>query len=230
MRMRILVGFVLAGISAASADVVDVKFIGKGSGQNVHIDLNGSGKDVFAGQLVHEFSNGTGLGSLLSGQKIVFCSDLTQTTTSSAATYEVVDVEFTPDPAMGASRAQAIYDLYHFAAGSQFDPNATNDFATAFQLAVWEVASDYDANVGLASLNLGSGSFEATYTNGNNFNSTIMNHLNDLFAAIGANAPKSGLFAVTNDFHQDQLVDGIPAPGPLALLSLAGLLVMNRRR
>lgn len=230
MHMRLIIGAVLAGVSAASADVVDVKFIATGKGQNVHIELNGNGSDVFAGQLVHEFSNGTGIGSLLAGQKVVFCSDLTQTTTSSAATYQVVDVAFTPDPAMGAPRAQAIYDLYHFAAGTQFDPNASNDYATAFQLAIWEVAADYDANVGLASLNLGSGSFEATYTNGNSFNSAIMNHLNDLFGAIGTNAPKKGLFAVTNDFHQDQLVDGIPAPGSIALLTLAGMVAMNRRR
>lgn len=230
MRKRMMVGAVLAGVSAAAGDVVDVKYIGKGQGQNVHIELNGNGSDVFAGQLVHEFSNGTGLGALLSGQKVVFCSDLTQTTTSSAATYEVVEVEFTPDPAMGASRAQAIYDLYHFAGGAQFDPNATNDFATAFQLAIWEVSTDYDQNTGLASLDLSGGSFKATYTNGNGFNSTIMNHLNDLFGSIGTGSPKNGLYAVTNDYHQDQLVDGIPAPGSLALLSLAGMLAMNRRR
>jgi len=228
-------GAIVATTAFASANTVDVRFVGTGKGQNVKINLNGSQQNVFAGQLKHEFSDGTGIGALLSGMHITFCTDLMNYVTSSKKEYEVVPLYEAPDPAMGVARAEAIRDMYSFAAGSQLLSSADNAFAAAFQLAIWEVAYDYLPGIGRSSLSVEDGDFAATRTNGSALSSAVLGHLNNLFDSIGtfnrSIDPGPSIMAVRSDDHQDQIVIvPLPAPSLLAGAGLLGIASIRRRR
>lgn len=230
------VGLALLTGSAALADTVDVRFLGTNRGQNVRIHLNSNQTNVFAGQLRHELSNGTGIGAALAGQWITYCTDLTQYVTNTARTYTITDIAAMPTPPMGEAKAQAIANMYDFAAGAHTALDANSDFTAAFQIAVWEIVTDYAPAQGAASLNVTTGVFRATRTNGNALSSLIGGHLADLFGAIGGNASRDHLVGLTHGSAQDQLLELpasiIPLPGaaPLAAAGLFGLAASRRRR
>jgi len=224
---------VAAAAGAASADTVNVKFVGTGKGSNVKIIAPGVNQNVFAGQLKHEMSGGTGLGAILNGTYVTYCTDITQHVTSTTKSYTVVPIEDVPNVSpMGLSKADALRNLYSFGAGVQLTPAATNDFAAAFQLAVWEVVSDFNSNLGVSSLSITDGTFKAKSTNGNALSSGITNQLNNLFAGI-FNLPEGSapveIAGISHATAQDQIVT-VPTPGALALAGLGGGLLIKRRR
>ncbi|MEC9372910.1 MAG: hypothetical protein VYC34_03665, partial [Planctomycetota bacterium] len=211
--------FALSIAGLAAADTVDMKFVSTGEGRNVKITIGGSSQNVFAGQLVHEFSNGTGAAASLLGQIITFCTDLHEHVTSTKKTYDLVSVADVPNPTgMGLDRAGAVDDLYAFAAGSQFGGN--DDLAAAFQIAVWEIANDFDASVGRSSLDVTSGNFKARKTDGSALSSSIQGLLADLFDSVGdpgdLGVRTTSVWALRNDGAQDQLVEMIVIPTPMA--------------
>lgn len=207
---------------AATADTVRLDFEGTGSGRNVRVTIGGDTFGTFAGQLIHSFSNGNGVAAGLSGNRITFCSDLSQYVASGGATYNVTSIQNLPGSGpMGASKMQAIYDMYAAAAGSQMGAN--DDMAAAFQLAVWEVIYDYDPS-NTSSLNLSSGNLKARNSLGLSLSSTILNHAAGLFSAIGSNAAQTGLLGFTNSSFQDQILQVQLVPIPMAVIAgLAGL-------
>ncbi|HLO42268.1 MAG TPA: Cys-Gln thioester bond-forming surface protein [Phycisphaerales bacterium] len=221
--------------SNASADFANVKYVGTGKGSNVKMTIGGTTKDVFAGQLKHQISGATGDYAVLNGTKVTFCTDLLQYVSSSTTQYEFVPVSSVPMSApMGADKAKAIQDMYNGASGAQLASNVSDDFATAFQLAVWEVVTDYNKNVGVASVGLASGQFKAKKTNGNALSSGVMNAFNTLIGYIGqASNNNVKIVGMANNHAQDQIVEGqtyVPAPGAAALASLGLLLAGKRRR
>src|SRR5689334_3843133 len=143
-----LAAAIAAGVaSAASADTVRLQFVSTGAGQNVRFILGASSAvNCFAGQLNHTFSNGTGVAALITGTHATFCTDLTEHTTSSGATYTVAPIANLPQtsgwPAMGSQRAQGVYNLYAAANGAQL--GSDNNYAAAFQVALWKVAYDFN--------------------------------------------------------------------------------------
>lgn len=224
---------VAAAAGTASADSVNVKFVGTGKGSNVKIIAPGVNQNVFAGQLNHEISGGTGLGAILNGTYVTYCADITQHVTSTTKSYSVVPIEAVPNVSpMGMTKADALRNLYSLGAGVQLTPAASNDFAAAFQLAVWEVISDFNSNLGISSLSITDGTFEAKSTNGNALSSGITNHLNSLFAGI-FNLPEGSapveIAGISHATAQDQIVT-VPTPGALALAGLGGGLLISRRR
>lgn len=237
MSKKMMVGVasfvsVMALAGVAGADVVSVKYTGTAKGGNYGVVFNGSSMNVFAGQLKHNLSGGTGAAAGLSGEHTTFCTDLYQFVTSTTLTYDVVPLEALPSSSpMGAARASALLDIYTTAAGAQLSSSASNDYAAAFQLAVWEIATDFNPNVGASSLNISAGNFRATKTDGSAVSSAVQGYVNSFFAVVGA--PRNGtapqMLGLRSGSNQDQLVQ-VPGPGSAAIAGLGGLLAVGRRR
>ncbi len=231
MKMRLAAAAAALVSSAAIADTVDVKFLGTGAGTSVKINLGGNANNVFAGQLYHQFSNGTGKGAELNGTYITFCTDLTEYVTSTTKSYNVVSIAAMPNSSpMGAAKAQAIADLYAYGAGQQLITTAANDYAAAFQIAIWEIVSDFNPFAANNGLNLTAGSLKVTKTNGSALSSSITNTVAAMFAALGTNSSHGGILGVSRNGSQDQLVVvPLPTPGLLALAGFAGVVALRRR-
>lgn len=233
--------FVVAGLFAAfvasnaSADFANVKYVGTGKGSNVKMTIGDTTKEVFAGQLKHQISGASGDYAVLNGTKVTFCTDLLQYVSSSTTQYEFVPVSSVPMSApMGLNKAAAIQAMYNGASGAQLASNVSDDFATAFQLAVWEVVSDYNSNVGVASVSLTNGLFKAKKTNGNALSNGVMNAFNTIIGYIGQSYNTNiKIVGIASNSAQDQIVEGqtyVPAPGAAALASLGLILAGKRRR
>jgi hypothetical protein len=224
----------LIGAAVANADTVDMRFVGTGAGRAVTVNHNGNSHRVFAGQLSHRFSNGTGLGAQFSGDFYTFCSEITQYVTGSTQEYRVTPPEDISSPAMGAFKADALRNLYSYADGQEAEGGLNNNFATAFQLAVWEIVYDYDSTEGGSSLDIDSGDFEATQISTNSsIEASIRSYLADFFnAALTEGGANRVLYGLWNDSKQDQLIgmpNMVPLPGA-GMLGLAGMGVIGARR
>ncbi len=221
----------LASFAAlSSADTVNMSYVGTGHGDNARITSPSGTLSVFAGQLKHSITGGTGVGTMFSGQYVTFCSDITQYVSSSSSTFQVVGVnELRFGAPMGLDKAAAINRMFTFAGGAEVSPTVDNSFAQAFQLAIWEVIYDYSNSGGRTALDIGGGSFSATKTNGNAFSTAVNNHLSDFFdAAVSGNAA-TPLLGLGSESRQDQIIH-VPAPGAAALAGVGLLLVGARRR
>ena len=138
---------------------------------------------------------------------------------------------------VGFARQQAIFDVFHAAAGRQY--TATIDDATAFQLAIWEVVYNFSATAPNHGLSLTSGSFTVTMPGGAALSSSIMQKVNALFAAIGSNSAGTNILGLQSGQFQDQLFNTvlgplvpIPAsfwPG-MAGLGMAALVTWRKKR
>lgn len=208
--MRIVSFVVAAAVaSVASADTVDLKFLGTGAGQTVSIAGPGPYTNVFAGQLRHE----------MDGQNVTtFCVEIAQLVGGgSAYTYDVVDLAQAPGlpGPMGNDRKEAVRVLYDVAGGAQFGAN--NTLAAAFQVALWELVFDF-AGGDSASVDLHSGAFEL------NSGGTVETSANAWLGQIMANygSGSTALAGLHHDHKQDQVV-AVPLPAPVAL-GLAGII------
>ncbi len=217
--------------TSALADSVDVDYVHTGLGRSVSLHLDGGTKNVFAGQLYHQMSDGTGAASGLNGEYITFCTEIVQTVSMNATEFELVALENAPNTGpMGATKAQAIRDIFAYANGSQYTSNSDGDnknFVAAFQIAIWEIVYDYDGTLG--SLDVEKGDLTVTDIHRSNLSDGIVDHLIDLFGNVGVGSDMPGLFAVTSASFQDQLVM-IPLPAPLAMGALGLAAVIWRRR
>jgi len=225
-----------AGMTAvASADTLDMKFTGTARGTNVKITQDTQTNNVFAGQLKHTIQNALGIYSPLNGEQITFCSDVYQSVTSTYKAFDIVGLSVIPNGVpMGSAKADAIWNMYQAQGSSALASTASNELAAAFQIAVWEIVSDFDAGVGLSSLNVNGGAFKAKKTNGDALNGALATNLASLFSiAVGGfqAEPSLSLIGLRHSTAQDQIVayrGAIPAPGAGMLAGL-GLLCMGRR-
>ncbi|MFI4916426.1 MAG: hypothetical protein ACIAS6_07970 [Phycisphaerales bacterium JB060] len=233
MRSAIAITAMLAAAGAATADSVDLTYTGPGTGRSFSVQANGTATNVFAGQLTFVVANGSGsTGTQLNGSLLTYCIDVLEGVGAGQNTYDLAALEDAPvtaggvAPAMGIDKARAIGRLYTAAGGDQF--GSSNDFAAAFQLAVWEVIADFGGDSGLS---VDTGDFQVT----SSINTGTQSVLNGLLAAAADDSvfSFSGLGALTNEGFQDQLYSvAVPLPGAagLAAIGLAGVIVSRRRR
>jgi uncharacterized protein (TIGR03382 family) len=227
----VAVASVAAAATSARAGFVDMKYLGTGRGENVRATHFGTSTNVFAGQLKHRIQNGTGYDAIFNGDHFTFCSDFFQSVTSSYRPYEVVDLDQIPSTQpIGAAKASAIEAVYAASGSAASAQNASTSLAAAFQLAVWEIMTDFDGTSG--SLSMTAGDFRATKTNGDPLSSAVQTHLATLFAAaFGSSEGGPALAGLRSGSNQDQIVMGFSVPAPAtAGLALVGLAAVGRRR
>lgn len=209
-----------------AADVVEMHFAGIGLGQNVRLGLGDASVVAFAGQLRHEVTGGS---PELLGAQVTFCTDVYQDVSELSLAYELGSLTDVPNSRpMRPAVAGAVEELYTFAGGRQFDVTGSADFATAFQLALWEVVSDYDSQGGSGSLSLDDGWFSASRANRTALDSGIMGHVGELFGAVGSGHRSAELVTMRSPDAQDQILV-IPAAASSGVFAV-GLLVATPRR
>lgn len=222
---------VAAACGLANAGVVTVQYTGTGQGRTVHVASPEFNGNVFAGQLKHTISGGLGDDAEYNGNHVTFCTDLSQRVTSTPRTYEIVAVDEMPNSTpMGNAKANAIRNMYDFASGTQLLGTSSTDLGAAFQLAVWEIITDYNPSIFGGNLNVTSGSFRATKTDGSALWSGVQTHLTALLgAATTEGNGSSDIAGIRSSGYQDQIVP-IPAPGAAVLASLGLVCLTGRRR
>ncbi|MBL8747377.1 MAG: hypothetical protein JNK58_13610 [Phycisphaerae bacterium] len=229
--VRIAIASIVAAFacgSAFAADTVEMKKIDTGLGKEIKIIHGSDSFNAFAGEIVHQFTNGVGLGAQFNGKTMsTYCVEVTQTVTTNYRVYNVTDnVGTIPVPAMGADRAGAINSMFAMLLDKRAEGVFNNDWAAAFQIAVWDVVYDYNAGVGRDSLSVDAGDMKVKKTDGTTLSSSLRAKIDTYFDAIGVASSPFNIIGFHNDSYQDQIV---PTPGTIALGSL-GLLLVGRRR
>lgn len=218
---------VLSLAGAASAQTMDLSFLGTSAGSSVTVTAPGHNGGTFAGQIRFNFANPQGgTPSSFVGNQISFCIELPQGVSSSARTYNYVPTTspaFVTGNSTTDARRAAVAWLFERHGNQATSGN--NTVAAAMQLAIWEVMNDWNPATGRASLDLSSGNLTstvsgATLTQANAF-------LDDAIPGIGL---PTGVAIWTNNNVQDQItVVPTPGAGVIAAFALAGMVGRRRR-
>ena len=212
---------------AASAQTIDVRFVGSGAGESITVTSPSVNGGLFAGQLRHELSNPLGGTPVdMAGTRNTYCIDLGQYVATNTTTYAYLDTNapsiFTGNAAIDA-RLTAISWLFS-RDGAAASSTSDNAVAAGMQVALWEVITDWDPNVGRASLDLGSGAFmagasPAVLAQANAF-------LDNAIPGLGLPADVAIL---ADGVFQDQITL-VPTPGAALVAGTGILWMMGRRR
>jgi hypothetical protein len=230
----ITAGLVAATAGLASATTVQLAPSTNGAGLNVSALIGSHTESVWAGQSLTSLSNWSGSAGGEYGARMTFALEPFGTRGNSSEVFTVRSVA----SALGGSgsvnnqRATAIDRMYSWADGLQLTADTSNTFAAAFQLAVWEVANDYNPSVGRSSLSFDSGAFRSSLTGSSWSNSQIRGSASLLFDSIlFPNSGNGSVLALTKECYQDRLVwDAVPTPGTAAIAGVGLVMIGKRRR
>lgn len=229
------IAIIAAATSIASADIVNMKFVGTGAGRSVKLNFNDESMNVFAGELEHQVQGAESPNSFLNGNLFTYCADITEHVISDFADYQVTSVDYVPVsdgvPAMNNTKSSAIRALYATTMDSHINRSFNKSQAAAFQITVWEIVNDYNGNE--SSIDVSAGALTFSKTNGKALQNSIASAVEEFkqLMSSGLNSGYGnfdGVIGLANDGAQDQLA--IPAPGAFALLATGGLLTTRRRR
>jgi hypothetical protein len=228
------VGIAAIAAVASAAPTVSVKFLGTGKGQNLSINFNGNNQNVFVGQLRHQLSNASAGYEWINGEHRTYCTDLYQYVTTTTKTYTIEQIENMPGSnPMGLAKANAIRALFAVADANVDNINASNDYATGFQLAIWEIVTDYSGSFAMNANSFTTGNFKAKKTSGSALTSGVVSVATAAYNAalnyLQTNGQSTTVIGVSHCDNQDQLIK-VPTPGVLTLAGLGGLLCTRRRR
>jgi len=199
-----------------------------GLGRQIRLTHETTTFEAFAGEIIHQFQNGQGMGEQFDGKRLAtYCTEVTQGVTTNFGLYSVTDdLSTMPVPAMGQSSADAINDMFATLLGLHADQIVNEDWAAAFQIAVWDVVYDYDPGIGRDSLDVDAGDIQVHRTDGSGLSSSLRNKIDVFWDSIGVAEGAYNVIGFHSDSYQDQIV---PAPGSI-VLGAAGLLLIGRRR
>ncbi|MEM1330279.1 MAG: hypothetical protein AAGG07_06945 [Planctomycetota bacterium] len=223
---------------AAGADTVESRKASpsRGDGAATTINFGGNSNRVFAGELRNEFRNGTGVAEELNGRTIAgFCTDVDQPRPDEWTVYNVVPLADAQDfngGVIGTERAEAVKRLIAYERSLSNNGVADNadQFAVAFQLAIWEVTYDYSPTLrGGDGLDIDSGDFSASGIGAAGLQAQLNDFLTNGLAFGGSVGGK--IFAISNDTYQDQFFVIIPTPtaAAMGLFGVAGIAARRRR-
>ena len=233
MHTRTAALAIAALAAAAHADIVEMYYSARGQGQNLQLTAGDRVFNSFAGQLLHQVVSGTGAGEDLVGLNPFYCVDVFEHASGSASEFVISALTEVPDSRpMTPGAAAAMRSIFAQAAEAQYAGDAPAAYAAAFQIAVWEIASDYDDQLGAASLDLADGFFRAASYGGGALPSHVSSYAAGFFDAVDAGAQYDGeVYALRSERFQDQITSRtIPTPGSTAAVTLGLVLTIGRRR
>jgi hypothetical protein len=236
--------------SPAHAGFIDARFVNADPDRALHVvlqdpdgggPLQGFNGSVATGQYNWQRTGGDYVG--ISNDFSTFCIELTQSISyGNTYRYDVVGLDAAPLPgnnsdpigsansgAMGQAKAERLrkfWGSYHHLLLSATSASQAADRAAAFQLGIWEIVFDHQANV--ANYDVASGRF---YAVGNSTSRTLATSwLRDLNNQTGY---ETRLVGLTNMNAQDQVtLSAVQAPPTVVLAGIGdiGMLVIRRWR
>lgn len=212
----------------APAGTINLTYMGAGNGRIIRASVGSMSWDVFAGRLLHRRVGSApempGAPSILT----TFSADILQDAANVPGTFNTSSLALlsgnTGLTNLGFGKQQAIYDLYQAAGNRQF--TAGLDYATAFQVAIWEVVYDYSPSSPNHGLNERTGTFRATAPGQTSLSASIQEKVRFLLSSVGNGAAQQGLVGLRSGQFLDQIysADSILVPvHSAAWLGLGGL-------
>jgi hypothetical protein len=213
----------IAGLAAAAqAGPVLFEFEGVSRGRNINIAYGDAESPeyqgrVFAGSIMHQVDD---------AMLHTYCIDPEQLAQTGNAEFQRVRLErgllkrdFAED------RSRTLAELADIAGESIWTSGSNQLASAAFQVAAWEVVSDYDPGAGAGSFDLSGGLFRAWN------NSDVISAATSLLSQLTfTRADASGYDAFIHGTHQDFMGRSVPAPGAMAIAVIAVPFLANRRR
>lgn len=221
--------FGLAGVSAA--DSVTMKRVGYGEGVRAQLTVNGTTFNQLVGASVFQISGGTGIGASMTGVHQGFSLAIPSPTAPREIdrTYLLSGLSGTW-ATLTADQSTAVQAAAGAAGSALY---TSRDAAAAFQLALWEITSDFVPGQA-SSLNMATGSFRARGLDGSELTVGVSTWLDTLFTAVGQPAAlANGLIGAAPEASgPPPVVIQIPLPSAVwaGLAGLAAIAVARRRK
>jgi hypothetical protein len=227
--------------AVTQADTIRIRREYYGAGRTMEVWGAGEHFNTHSGVRMLKKTSGTGEGNLwLNGLIPSFCIELSENTSTSYRTYDVVQVATANNPLYDGTSLGALKQAYlgvlinehwdeAWGTGSPWT-SSQRTRAAAFQLAVWEIVYEHEflgANPvwDVKTVDWSGDNDWYFKADGNN---TVENKANTWLASLDPTHPVPGnLRAFTYNGHQDYIV---PEPATMGLLAFGGIAALLKRR